>query len=58
MLHDLIGWLHERQLEQVLNRRIIDAYEATLVENGGQDPGRLENLRPRSLSSTCPGSPG
>ena len=38
MLHDLIPWLHERQLEVVLNQRVIDAYEAALVTRR-PDPG-------------------
>ena len=55
MLHDLIPWLHERQLEVVLNQRVIDAYEAALVR-GGRIPSR-PNRRRRSHSWTCPGSP-
>ena len=42
MLHALIPWLHERQLEVVLNQRVIDAYEAALVR-GGRIPARPES---------------
>jgi class 3 adenylate cyclase len=31
---ELVSWLHERQLEQTLNRRIIDLVEKTLVAAG------------------------
>jgi adenylate cyclase len=42
LMRDLIGWLHERQLEQSLNRRVIDAFEAALVK-GGRIPARPES---------------
>lgn len=42
MLRDLIGWLHERQLEVVLNQRVIDAFELALV-NAGRIPARPES---------------
>ena len=42
MLHDLTRWLIERQLELDLHRRVIDAYETTLVK-GGRIPARPES---------------
>ena len=38
LVRQLVGWLHERQLERTLNARIIDAFESRLVGAGRLTP--------------------